>query len=231
MIGTICAFLVRPRSMESEPNRAAIIGLPFAEGWPSIVTGGVKLWKLVHLHYTLCVLHRGRAGLEVPTAPFFGRGPAQFTSANRARCTKPRACIARVILRYYSSIRAEFGTWRKSSESAASHTSLARGLLNPESLALFSRFRARLTDQEPALLEQELTALTSQLLLSANPNARPHRISETAVVRARQLIEDQFLADPTQRVCVRTLARELRVSYHYLVHGFTKRYAIAHMSS
>jgi AraC-like DNA-binding protein len=63
--------------------------------------------------------------------------------------------------------------------------------------------------------------------VQANPNARPHTTSKIGVAKARQSLEDQFLADPTTVPCVRTLARDLGVPYHSLVRGFSNYYAIA----
>ncbi|HET7546074.1 MAG TPA: AraC family transcriptional regulator [Polyangiaceae bacterium] len=210
--------------MRAEPGRNRWTA--FHGGVALECSGGVKLWKLVHLHYTLCVLHRGRADwkyrqshFSVEPGAIYVCEPGEAHETSRVYCPGDFT----VLFLDPSEIRAvadELGI------RGEPHFPL-EGIESPESLSAFSRFRAQLADSSPAQLEQALAGLTSQLLLSANPSAQSLRASESALVRARRLLEDQFLADPTQRLCVRSLARDVGVPYHSLVHGFSKYYAIA----
>jgi len=210
--------------MRTEPGRNDWTA--FRGGVALDCSGGVKLWKLVHLHYTLCVLHRGRADwkyrqrhFSVAPGAIYVCEPGEAHETSRVYCPGDFTVLfldpaAIRDLAYELGIHGE------------PHFP-CEGIADSESLALFSRFRAQLTEPCPAQLEQALVSLTSRLLSSANPNARPHRTSKTAVGRARRLLEDQFFADPTQKLCVRSLARDVGMPYHSLVHSFSKYYAIA----
>jgi len=189
-------------------------------------TGGSKLWKLVHVHYTVCVLRRGRADWKYRQRQFsFEPGAMYICEPGEAHETTRVDCPGDFTVLFLDPSAIQDCSQELGIQGEPHFPS--QGIAGPELLAQFSRVRAVLGSAQPAPLEQELARLTSQLLLQANQNARPHTTSKLGVARARRSLEDQFLADPTAVPCVRTLAQELGVPYHSLVRGFSKYYAIA----
>ncbi len=188
--------------------------------------GGTKPWKLVHVHYTLCVLHRGRADWKYRQRTFsVVPGAMYICEPGEAHETARIYCPGDFTVLFLDpgpiqDLAQELGI------QGEPHFP-SQGIVGQELLAQFARVRVGLSSREPAPFEQELTSLTSQLLLKANANARPHRTSKLGVAKARRSLEDQFLADPTRVPCVRTLAQELGVPYHSLVRGFSQYCDIA----
>jgi AraC-like DNA-binding protein len=199
---------------------------PFSGGVALDCRNGVKLWKLVHSHYTLCVLHRGRADwkyrqrhFSVAPGAIYVCEPGEVHETSRVYCPGDFT----VLFLDPSAIRnlgLELGI------QGDPHFRF-EGVADPEMLARFARFRSLLGTANNEPVAQELVQLTSKLLLSAGPNVRLHSASQTAVGKARQLLEDQFRADPTHAPCLRSLAQHLGVPYHSLVHGFSKHYSVA----
>ncbi len=210
--------------MSNEPGRN--IWTSFHGGVALDCSGGVKLWRLVHVHYTLCVLRHGRADWKYRQRHFsFTPGAVYVCEPGEAHETRRVYCPGDFTVLFLDptairDLAVELGI------RGEPHFPV-EGIARQDVLSSFSRFRNRLSAPHSEQVDEELARLTSQLLLSANPNARPHETSQTAVAKARRLLEDQFLADPTRVLSVRNLASELGIPYHSLVHGFSKYYSIA----
>lgn len=199
---------------------------PFAAGVALDTRHGERRWKLVHFHYTLCVLQRGRADwkyrqrhFSVAPGAVYICEPGEVHNTCKVYCPGDFTVLfldPNVVLNFAleMGIRGE------------PHFS-CEGLAEPEILNRFARFRHVLQISNADVIEQELAGLMTTLLMKATPNLSKAHASPAVVGRARLLLEDQFRADPTSALRLRPLAQDLGVSYYALLRGFSKYYSVA----
>jgi AraC-like DNA-binding protein len=110
----------------------------------------------------------------------------------------------------------------------------AEGVARPELWRQFAQFRDHLGATDAEVRAQTFSRLLSRLAVqSMSPAASrlasaPRTcLSERTLQQCRQNLTDAFLTDRLRTVRLQPIAQDLGVSYHSLIHDFSRRFGIA----
>jgi AraC-like DNA-binding protein len=180
-------------------------------------------WRLVHSHYTLCVVHRGRADWEYRGLHFScDPGTVYVCEPGEVHVTR-RVHVPGDYTVFFLDPEAVARAAEQLELVGAPHFSRS-GVNRPD---LWQRFASAKALLDPESLEQELSRLVATLLLETQPKAHANHVKDSALEGARDLLRERYLADPNRVVRLSAIAEEVGLSYHRLVHAFSRRFGVA----
>ena len=201
--------------------------------WSSVSLGLVldcshanRPWRMVHSHYTLCVVHRGRADWEYRGLHFScDPGTVYVCEPGEVHVTR------RVhVPGDYTVFFLDPGAVERAAEElellGLPHFA-GMGVSQPDLWRRFASVRALLGPTSPESLEQELARLLVTLLLETQPKASAADVKPSALDGVRDLLRERYRADPNRVVRLATIAEEVGISYHRLIHLFSRRFGVA----
>jgi AraC-like DNA-binding protein len=203
----------------------ALDWLSFKEGIRLSCRNGTRRWKLVHQHYTICVLHRGRADWKYRNRHFsfepdrtYVCEPGEVHATSRVYCPGD-----------FSVLFVDPEAVRSAAEQlGVSQPHFAvEGSADPEALQRFDAMLEAVNGSEPEVASAALLLLLARLITGERGEAAHAQPDRDTLVKARRWIEDRFHADPTDLVRLGPIAEDLGLSYYSLLHGFSKMYSVA----
>jgi len=199
---------------------------PFSGGMVLDCKHASKSWRLVHSHYTLCVVHRGRAdwqyrGLHFSCDP----GTVYVCEPGEVHVTK-RVYVPGDYTVFFLDPDAVARAAQELELGFTPHFA-GRGVARVDLWRAFAKTQGFLAPSAAEGLEEELSRLVGSLLLETQPNAAAPDLSARKLEAVRALLAERYRADPTRTVRLRPIAAEVGISYHRLVHAFSRRFAVA----
>jgi len=189
-------------------------------------SGSSRLWKVVHSHFTFCVLHHGGAqwtyrqrSFSVAPESVYVCEPGEVHTTTSVRCPGDFSV-------FFLDPEA-IGNLSQELGAAGDPHFRAEGLQRQDLWRAFTQARALMAQQDGEGFQQRLSQLLSTVITSTEQRARHSDVPLDKLVEARALLEQQFRADPTNVVRLQPIARQLGVAYHSLVHSFSKRFRLA----
>lgn len=200
--------------------------LPFREGIKLFCRNGTRLWKLVHQHYTVCVLHQGRADWKYRQRHFSVTPDRLYVcEPGEVHCTSRVYCPGNFTVLFLDPDAVQAAA-RQLGINGFPHFPI-EGVSDPEGLARFDHLLTALGAGEPEAVSGALLSLLGRLIIGEDAERRLAQPAVAALAKARRWLEDRFHADPTQVVRLGPIAEDLGLSYYGLLHGFSKTYSIA----
>src|SRR6478752_1870193 len=198
----------------------------FSGGLVLDCTHAGRPWRLVHSHYTLCVVHRGRADWEYRGLHFScDPGTVYVCEPGEVHVTRRVHVPGDYTVFFLDPLAVE---------RAAAELELlglphfaGKGVSRPDLWRRFASVKGLLGPTSPESLDQELTGLIATLLLETQPKASASLVKSSALYGVRDLLRERYLADPNQVVRLATIAEEVGISYHRLVHSFSRKFGVA----
>jgi AraC-like DNA-binding protein len=201
--------------------------------WTSFSSGLVldcanagKPWRMVHSHYTLCVVHRGRADWEYRGLHFSCDPGTVYV------CEPGEVHVTRRV--HVPGDYTVFFLDPDAVERAATGLELRRlphfagaGVSRFDLWRGFSQVKDLLGSSSAEGLEQVLTGLVARLLLETQPQAPAAEVKSSTLEGVRDLLRERYRTDPTRVVRLAKVAEEVGISYHRLVHAFSRRFGVA----
>jgi AraC-like DNA-binding protein len=199
---------------------------PFSGGMVLDCKNAVKPWRLAHSHYTLCVVHRGRAdwqyrGLHFSCDP----GTVYVCEPGEVHVTK-RVYAPGDYTVFFLDPEAVARAAQELEIGCTPHFA-GRGVARIDLWRAFANIQGFVAPRTSEGLEEELSRLIGSLLLETQPKAVAPDCSAHKLDAVRALLAERYRADPTRVVRLRPIAAEVGVSYHRLVHAFSRRFAVA----
>lgn len=201
--------------------------------WSSLSSGLVldctragRPWRLVHSHYTLCVVHRGRADWEYRGLHFSCDPGTVYV------CEPGEVHVTRRV-----HVPGDYTVFFLDPEAVASAAAQLEllgsphfagiGVERPDLWQRFAALKTLLGPSGPECLEQGLSSVVATLLLETQPKARAIEVKASALEEVRALLRERYRADPNRVVRLAAIADEVGISYHRLVHAFSRRFGVA----
>lgn len=185
-----------------------------------------KPWRLVHSHYTLCVVHRGRADWEYRGLHFScDPGTVYVCEPGEVHVTR-RVHVPGDYTVFFLDPDAVTRAAEQLELGGAPHF-VGSGVNRPDLWQRFASIKALLGPACPETLEQELSRLVAKLLLETQPKAQAPDAKDRALEGVRDLLRERYRADPNRVVRLTAVAEEVGISYHRLVHSFSRRFGVA----
>jgi AraC-like DNA-binding protein len=198
----------------------------FSGGLVLDCTHAGKPWRLVHSHYTLCVVHRGRADWEYRGLHFScDPGTVYVCEPGEVHVTR-RVHVPGDYTVFFLDPEAVARAAEQLELLGAPHFA-GSGVNRPDLWQRFASIKALLGPAGPETLEQELSRLVATLLLETQPKAQALDAKERALEGVRELLRERYRADPNSVVRLAPVAEEVGISYHRLVHAFSRRFGVA----
>jgi AraC-like DNA-binding protein len=198
---------------------------PFSGGMVLDSTRATKSWRLVHSHYTLCVVHRGRADWEY-RGQHFSCDPGTVYV-----CEPGEVHVTRRV--YVPGDYTVFFLDPEAMARAAEAVELARaphfagsGVSRQDLWRRFAATKTLLAPSRAEALEQELSGLVASLLLETQGGARLPEVKASTLDAIRALLAERYRADPTRVVRLAPIATEVGISCSRMVHAFSQRFGI-----
>jgi AraC-like DNA-binding protein len=185
-----------------------------------------KPWRLVHSHYTICIVHRGRADWEYRGLHFScDPGTVYICEPGEVHVTR-RVYVPGD----YTVFFLDPGAVERASEGlellGLPHFA-GMGVTRPDLWRRFASVKDLLGPTSPESLEQELSRLLATLLLETQSKASATDVKGSTLDGVRDLLRERYRADPNRVVRLATIAEEVGISYHRLVHAFSRRFGVA----
>jgi AraC-like DNA-binding protein len=204
-----------------------------AQRWSALANGVVldcthagKPWRLVHSHYTLCVVHRGRADWEYRGIHFScDPGTVYVCEPGEVHVTR-RVYVPGDYTVFFLDPEA-VGRAAEELELVGTPHFAGVGVARPDLWQRFASVKRLLEPPSAESLEQELSRLVATLLLETQPKAPTTEVKDCTLEGARELLRTRYRADPTRVVRLGPIAQEVGISYYRLVHAFSRRFGIA----
>jgi AraC-like DNA-binding protein len=185
-----------------------------------------KPWRLVHSHYTLCVVHRGRADWEYRGLHFScDPGTVYICEPGEVHVTR-RVHVPGDYTVFFLDPDA-VGRAAEELELLGLPHFAGSGVTRPDLWQRFASAKQLLAPRSSEVLQQELACLTATLLLETQPKASTQGVKDSALEGARDLLRRHYRAEPTRVVRLGPIAQELGISYYRLVHSFSRRFGVA----
>lgn len=185
-----------------------------------------KAWRMVHSHYTLCVVHRGRADWEYRGLHFScDPGTVYVCEPGEVHVTR-RVYVPGDYTVFFLDPDA-VGRAAASLELLGLPHFSGSGVTRPDLWQRFASVKQLLGPTSAESLEQELSRLVATLLLETQPKAPELDLKGSTLEGARELLRQHYRADPTRVVRLAPIAEEVGISYYRLVHAFSRRFGIA----
>ncbi len=197
----------------------------FDGGFALRMFDSARLWRIVHLHYGLCMVQKGGADWRYRSRHFsVGPGTAYMCEPGEVHATSRVHCPGDFTVIFMEPERmTELAT--ELGAPGPVHFPPA-GMGAPGVVEAFQRTLGVLGGNGSDALGQEVSGLALRLVETAFSRARVEQLSDGMLAQARRLLEERLLADPTKPIVLKAIARELNVSYSALLHGFEKRYGV-----
>jgi AraC-like DNA-binding protein len=184
-----------------------------------------RLWRIVHLHYGLCMVQTGGADWRYRGRHFsVGPGTAYMCEPGEVHATSRVYCPGDFTVIFLEPERMNELALELGAPGEVHFPSL--GLGQPRVVEAFRRTLGTLGSTGSEALDQEVGSLALCLIETAFARARLEPASEGALAQARRWLEQRLVSDPTTPIRLKGIARELGVSYSGLLHGFEKRYGV-----
>jgi AraC-like DNA-binding protein len=198
---------------------------PFSAGLVLDCTRASKSWRLVHSHYTICVVHNGRADWEYRREHFSCDPGTVYV------CEPGEVHVTRRV--YVPGDYTVFFLDPDAVARAAAAVELTRlphfprsGVARPDLWRRFAAVKSFLAPSGSEALEQELSGLVTQLLVETQPGAHLPDVKERTLSDVRGLLAERYRADPTRVVRLAPIAEEVGISCSRLVHAFSQRFGV-----
>ncbi len=199
--------------------------VPFHGGVALNGVRGTKLWRMVHSHYTVCLLHNGRADWSYRRRSFSVAPEALYVCEPGEIHVTCRVHSPSDFTVFF----VEPGTMASLSAAQGGPTEphfSAGGVGHRPLWQAFRQLTADLLVAPPEAFEQGLSLGLTNLLTLGEERVWEPGVSERMLQRAREAIRARFFADPTQVIRLAPIAEELGLSYFTLVRSFSKRYSV-----
>jgi AraC-like DNA-binding protein len=198
----------------------------FSGGLVLDCTRAGRPWRLVHSHYTLCVVHRGRADWEYRGLHFScDPGTVYVCEPGEVHVTR-RVHVPGDYTVFFLDPEAVAKAAAQLELFGAPHFA-GMGVERSDLWQGFASMKTLLGATDPEGLEQELARLVATLLLETQPKARAIAVKDNALEEVRALLRERYRADPNRVVRLTAIADEVGISYHRLVHAFSRRFGVA----
>jgi AraC-like DNA-binding protein len=198
----------------------------FSGGLVLDCTHADKSWRLVHSHYTLCVVHRGRADWEYRGLHFScDPGTVYVCEPGEVHVTR-RVHVPGDYTVFFLDPEA-VGRAAEGLELFGSPHFAGRGVSRPDLWQRFASVKGLLGPTSAESLEQELSRLIATLLLETQPQAPAIDVKSGVLEGVRDLLHERYRAEPGRVVRLAPIAEEVGISYYRLVHEFSRRFGIA----
>lgn len=198
----------------------------FSGGLVLDCTHAGRPWRLVHSHYTLCVVHRGRADWEYRGLHFScDPGTVYVCEPGEVHVTR-RVHTPGDYTVFFLDPEAVARAAEQLELFGSPHFA-GMGVTRPDLWQRFASVRTLLGPSTPEGLEQELAHLVATLLLETQPKARTADVKSRTLEGVRDLLRERYRADPSRVVRLGDIAEEVGISYHRLVHAFSRRFGVA----
>lgn len=185
-----------------------------------------KPWRIVHSHYTLCVVHRGRADWEYRGIHFScDPGTIYICEPGEVHVTR-RVYVPGDYTVFFLDPEA-VGRVAEGLELFGLPHFAGVGVTQPDLWRRFAAVRQLLEPGSTEGLEQELSRLVATLLLETQAKALAAQLQDRTLEAARELLRVHYRADPSRVVRLGPIAEELGISYYRLVHAFSRRFGMA----
>ncbi|HYP86496.1 MAG TPA: AraC family transcriptional regulator, partial [Polyangiaceae bacterium] len=182
-------------------------------------------WRLVHSHYTLCVVHRGRADWEYRGLHFScDPGTVYVCEPGEVHVTRRVHVPGDYTVFFLDPLAVKRAA--EGLELLGLPHFAGKGVSRPDLWRRFASVKGLLGPTSPESLEQELARLVATLLLETQPKASAD-VKGGALHGVRELLRERYRADPTRVVRLATIAEEVGLSYHRLVHAFSRKFGVA----
>lgn len=199
---------------------------PFSGGLVLDCAHTGRPWRLVHSHYTICVVHRGRADWEYRGLHFScDPGTVYVCEPGEVHVTR-RVHVPGDYTVFFLDPEGVARAAEALELFGLPHFTGA-GVKRSDLWRRFASVKALLEPASPESLEQELSRLMATLLLETQPKAPAIDVKVSALEGVRELLRERYHADPTRVVRLATISDEVGISYHRLVHTFSRQFGVA----
>lgn len=187
------------------------------------------LWKLLHSNFTLCAIHRGGAEWKYRQRHFeVSPGTVYVCEPGEIHVTTQAHCPGDFTVLFIDDERMTRAA--KELELPGAPHFPALGVPSIRICELFDDLRASIavTGQVTGeVLDQKVAQITAAILANGESETKKTAFGKDLAARARKELLSRFHADPSCTVRLAPIAEELDVSYHQLIHSFTKQYSAA----
>jgi AraC-like DNA-binding protein len=184
-----------------------------------------RLWRVVHSHYAICLLHRGHSDWSYRRREFsFEPGALYICEPGEVHATRRVDGPGDFSVVFLEPELVREGAARLGIKNAP-HFVPGR-LSSAPLLHAYQSARHALSSPDPEYRAQEMSLLLYQLLEHSIPAPGRDELSPGKLYRAREHLRDLMGSRPESVVRLQPIAEELGLSYHALIHGFSRQFAI-----
>ncbi len=184
-----------------------------------------RLWRYYHEHYCITLIHHGYGGWRY-------RGKDEVATPKTLMLMEPGEVHVATEIAVPSSFFAVFVSQDHlrrlaTDEDGAEPHFAIQSLESPTCLAHMRALFAATRDGDVQAQDEQLCLAYSEVLRAAGESAP--RAPSSATSRVRQgaaLLEERYRSEPGKTVVIQEIAAELKMSYHWFVHAFSKEYGI-----
>lgn len=214
----------RPAVAETNPDAGVekVEWEPLPSGVRLRVWNSDRCWKAIQTQYAFCVVHRGVAEWQyrgqtfnVAAGGIYPLEPGEVHTTRKVHQTGDFSV-------FFMDPQWVSNLAREVADTDEAHFR-ARGVPSIDDWRVVSRAATLDVRQQSERLAEDMSLFIGGAVIAASPHRRPTMPSHV-VNRARQMIRDQYYADPSHTVNIRTIAKELGAGYHTLVHEFSRHY-------